>query len=460
MGTSAGALGGGAETVRGAGDGSQPLNYSETTDDQILELEEAPDVTPLEEESDSAAAELETDEAAGGEETVEEGELPAGKLEVAGGDFKLSPKLAAHLDQISKSDPAGAKEIRNALFREGAFRQIWPTLAEARTVRELFPGGAEEAQTAVRAREDLAEFDHLFYSEDPNDQATFITRMRDESPEAFKRFAQSFPQTLHQLDPETFTAIQKGSWQDTLANLWEAAEGQGLGEGKPGQNQRNAVDVISMMLFGKRFEQMKRERSDPKSEALTAREKRLKDEEGRFENQKWNDFRGNIQQDAIPGQISKIEAMVKPLLDKTAAKGNTKVLKRIVGEVYQIIDQRMTDNREYVRSLSRTFRDGDRSPAHRAKVLAKIDAGWSPLRKSTVQQVVNEWTQTVLGTSAARQTTQRTAAARRDISGGTPERGAGGAARPVPARSVNPSTVNYNATSDDDIMDGRVRLKK
>lgn len=453
--------GGGTGAGAGSGAGSQPVDYSAISDDQILEQEDgAQDETlELEEGSDSGAADLdataaettegeETQIDGDGEEHVETEVLPVGS------EYTAPPEIAALF-----KDPKVGKSVRETFYRDAAYRELG-TVAEIRAVKDLFPGGAEDAQSAAQARTDLAELDELYYSLNPQDTEHFISRLHEEDAGAFTNLAKSFPDVLFKLAPDIYREQTARQVQDTMANVYETAIAQGAGKGQPGENLKNAVDVLSFALFNRPFDKVGRAPQTRQSTEATAREKRVTEREQAIETNSFNTFHGSTNTALVNRCINDIKTTVTKLLDKTPAKGNAKVLNKIVGEVYTEIDGKLKADKGLTESLRREFKAAKLekySDAAKARIVNLMAGRAKALLAKSAKNVVQEWTTAVLGNSAARQDKLRTGAARKDVTGGQPS---GQRRGPVAARTVDPAKVNYGKTSDDDILNGRVTVRR
>lgn len=462
-----------------SGDANQDINYSSTTDDQILDYngdDEDADDSGSDDAGDQGQAgdedevvDLNADEQGDGEDGEGQDDEDGAGEEAGKGDEQQTndeqiPDASedpAALRQAFKAHP----ELRNAYYSERAFREVMPTVAEARQYKEALPT-IEDVQTAVAARDDLAEFDATFYTE--GKETEFIGRLAQTDEAAFQRIAQAFPSTLYQLNPESYRAnIATPAITATLGNLMALANQRG----DQGGNLRNAIEVISMALFnGKRFAEVQGgQQGQPLSreaQELQQLRSRIQQQEQNQQTQVFTQFHTGANEQAISGIEKAItaqllgdpKAKIQGLLKGSALEKNEKAIKRIGTEIWSEIDASLKANKGLTQMLRNEFKAAKTAgyaKEAQAKIANILISRARQLLPTVAKRVVGEFTELTVGSNQQRLQTIRKSA-RVDVSG------AAGDGRPrgnVTPR-VTSRDLNYRKTSDDDILDGKVTLRK
>src|SRR5208282_786889 len=117
---------------------------------------------------------------------------------------------------------------------ETAYREVFPTVAEARAVRDVFPN-PDAARAAATAQAELGRLDSLVESRDPRAHAELLAGLQRIAPEAFRSLALTFGERLAALDPDAHRqvaaamaaqALAGQRWPEHVSLLARAAEQQ------------------------------------------------------------------------------------------------------------------------------------------------------------------------------------------------------------------------------------------
>jgi hypothetical protein len=443
----------GAENLTaGAAADSQPVDYGITTDDQLLdqaepggEAGEAPGAAeagaePSSESQPDVEKKQELDEA------EHEKAEPAEKIE-EDPTLAVPPELKAMF-----KDPKVGPQVRDLYYRHAAYQQVFPTVAEARGMRELFPNGIEDAKAVLENAEQLERFDELFYSENPEDRAQFVASLHREDPEAFAGLIQSLPDTLYQMDPALYKqSLAVPLVQDFLTNMYNIALAEG---GEEGENLKNAVDVLAHAAFRKTMDQLSAaERTpDPRATALERRQQELEKREAAIRERAWGEFHQATNDTVVERVVTDIRSTVDKLLEGSRASEGAK--QRIVRDIYNELKAAMQANRDLRQQLRREYRNGSMDQVHADRIVNLWVGRAKLLLRPLAQKVVSQWTKDVLTSTEQRREAQNRAASRPDLSGGSPR------GTPTGASGLKPEDVDYGATSDDDILEDRVRRRQ
>ena len=149
---------------------------------------------------------------------------------------KAAPELAA----IFKAHP----EIQNTIyanFRErAAYKEVFPTIAEARQIRDVFPNGIADVQALQGDVQELETLDRSFYTPDANGQYPGHTQilgdMFTEDPAAAVAFMRTVPKEWHRRDPDSYNevmgqivgaTVNSRQWQARLKEVRDFVAGGG-----------------------------------------------------------------------------------------------------------------------------------------------------------------------------------------------------------------------------------------
>ncbi len=417
------------------------------SDDQILDSQGPGSATPAPGapagggEAGAGADAGKGKEAAAGAEGSKPGETqPPDQPE---GEFEISDDIKAVFAQ-----PGVGPKVRDLAYREAAYREVFPTVAEARELRSIVPD-VQTARAAVEARDTLDEFDQLFYSSNPKDHATFAAKLAENDPKVFPSVVRAANDRLYELDRGAYMADTQERLKDIFHNLRTAATAAG---DERGENTVRALDVLARRLFGKTLDQVLTEDSqlDPHVQNLERQRQELSQREQEFQTRSFTEFYNRCNDTVVDQVVDTIRGTVDTLLKDTPAKQEAK--DRIIGEIYKEVDETLRQNRELRQQLRRILRDGKQDPDHQGKVVQMAAGRAKLLVKQIAPKVVNRWTNDVLAWNKASLDKQNQAAGRTDITGGQAPRGAPGGA----GEALSPDRIDYSKTSDDDILSGKV----
>jgi hypothetical protein len=167
----------------------------------------------------------ETEEHPDGEEEPPEDKEEAELKEFGGlvsarlrGMVKIAPELA----QVFKKYPQVQAMWEKMARRESALSEIWPTIAEARQMREQFPNGQADVQELINDSKEVDELDKAFDA--PGEEGDYpghadlikdwVGRNKDASIALFKRL----PKEWAQIDRESYNDVMGKVVAATLSN--------------------------------------------------------------------------------------------------------------------------------------------------------------------------------------------------------------------------------------------------
>ncbi len=304
-------------------------------------------------------------------------------------------------------DPRAGGEAKQFWEAHAAYREAFATPAEARTVAELFPGGADEARQARGAAEELRAFDAAYLSGEPQAHAQLAAYLFNAQPRAFQSILRQAARVLAERDP--------AAWREFVASAGAGA---------------NSVAPKGAVAQDPEHAALERERAD------------LAHERSELRASQYSALRGAVN-DAVAGDVrGEIARVLGAALGADISEGaRSRIADDIFSEIHSTLSADYTLTRQVGAVLETSrFDDGTRQ-----QVAQLIAARAKALLPSVAKRVVADWTTSVLAL-ARRKTEKQDAAARRvDIVGG-------GGYLDAARRGLAPRDIDYRRTSDEDIL--------
>lgn len=380
-------------------------------------------------------------------------EKPAGQE----GDQTKPPEQQKTQDEDKEVPSAGAIEpeelkavfkshptLRDAYFREQAYREVFPTVAEARQIKEYFPEGLKSVQETATEIERMESFDNLLASGDPNDAAQLIRQISRDNPEGFRGILQAYPHVWAEADPQGYGQFSQALVNHFLDHLWNQAQAS------QDENLQAAIDVLSRRAYNRPYgAPANRQQADPREQQLAQRERALYEREEQARSAAEEGFYEDANVATVNQVVDAIKEQVGTLLPQGISDG---AKNRIVGEVYRDVDGMLKGNRQLRAQLQRALKNGDQGSEHLKSVIGLVVSRAKQAIPGATAKAVNDWTSTVLANNRQQQERER-APARPDV-------GAGGAPLPRGKATPKPNQIDYARTSDDDILEDNYTLRK
>lgn len=175
------------------------------------------------------------DSAEAGDEVTPEGadetrtEVVAAKEEPEISEFKglvgqrlvALKKQAPELAQVFQKYPKVQEQIEAVFRREAALRDVFPTVAEARQMRETFPNGLADVQTLQESVQQLEALDKDFYTRDQEGNyaghVQILNNMFTDDREAAVALFKTLPREWARLDRDSYNEVMGQIVGSTLA---------------------------------------------------------------------------------------------------------------------------------------------------------------------------------------------------------------------------------------------------
>jgi hypothetical protein len=301
------------------------------------------------------------------------------------------------LQSLINDHPHGA-ELAVIAASESNFRKLFPNL--------------ESAQFAREQAEHLMGFDQLFYSQDPEDAAEFVAKLKREGGSSFQLVNRAW---ADQFLEEIEARAQATSDQELLKAI-ETLREKVIGSEKSLDKVSSETDVGRGSLRRREAELERRER-EMKREELT-----------RF-------FRACDRA---------CEAMIQERIEQMVGAGHfsRKQKQAVAREIYEGLREALSADTLFMGRLATAVRTGDRREAHQKQV---VDLFLSRVRQAlpnVARHILSEWGEEVLNEEQGREAKRQSAKSRVEVSGGGQS----------PKGRVLPR-VNYRKMTDMDILD-------
>lgn len=120
-------------------------------------------------------------------------------------------KEAPELAQVFQKYPKVQEQIEASFRRDMAYRELFPTVAEARQMREQFPGGLQDVEQLLTDVGEVEQLDKDFYSRDAQGNyaghSKIIQNMFTDDREAAVSLFRTVPKEWARLDPESYNEV-------------------------------------------------------------------------------------------------------------------------------------------------------------------------------------------------------------------------------------------------------------
>jgi hypothetical protein len=135
-------------------------------------------------------------------------------------------------------DPRHGAEAQRLWQEHQAFRASFSSPEEARAIKELFPGGAQEAQTLRQAAQAVDQLDAAIYSGDSRAQSEVVAELARANPAAFRQLFSEAAKVLAGLG-QALPVNQTSGVTGTVDERWGTRAG--AGQALPGNNQTTTL---------------------------------------------------------------------------------------------------------------------------------------------------------------------------------------------------------------------------
>src|SRR5467141_486762 len=356
-------------------------------------------------------------------------------------------------------DPKHGAEAQRLWQEHQAFRASFASPDEARAMKELFPGGAQEAQTLRQAAQAVDQLDAAIYSGDARAQSEVVAELARANPAAFRQLFAEAEKVLAGMG-------QSQPVSGRTPTLRETREGWGT-QPNPSASQHSTTAGHPSPVA---------DNPSARPAELRASESPVTDHQSPFGSAQGKPvtdhpsapLRASQSPQFDPAAYAAFERSTNDTVarDVRVAVGDTlaRVLpegiaegaaRRIGEDIFNEIHRTLAADRtlseqvgEILRGSSREFTaSGWRfGTAEQQRVAALLAGRAKQLVPGVSRRVIGEWTSSMLGASRSKAARQASAASRVDIAA------PGGSLDSMPLRAMSSREINYASMSDDEIL--------
>jgi hypothetical protein len=359
---------------------------------------------------------------------VEQPEAP--QPVAASEDEVLAALPNEELKQLLGTNP----KLRDFYFAERSYREMFPTIAEARELRSMFPTVDDARGIATQAERLLAA--ERVYVDQPQE---FIKGIAQGNPAAFEKFADALPGALYDIDPNMYRAkVAEPVVRSLIANMSKGAVQAG------DEELQAAVAVLSERLGL----QDQAPAATPAHDPRLAEWEALKRDAEERQQETARNFDASIQRTFFEGLNKTVDEAIKQLNPSMSERA----LVRVHNEIVEGVVAKLTQNQWLSGQAQALQRGGGYDMAHLERVVGLLAKHASPLIAPTVKTVMNEWTNDIVRANAQERSEAKRVAGQKEI-------GANAAPRDDNGRfkKVVPNHELYQKYTDMDIIEGKHR---
>jgi hypothetical protein len=374
--------------------------------------------------------------------------------------------------QAVAADPKHAGEAQQLWQERQAFRAAFSSPEEARAMRDLLPGGAQEVQAlrqiaqevdslrnvareAETLRQNAASLREAAESVDRIDAAIFSGDVRAQS-EVVAEMARANPAAFRSLFAEA---------AKVLAGMdYGSREAGGRGEGSRNSDGVAANGVTDRPTFRENREgwgtrqtssqaaQVQGQHAVAASTSVASHETQVTSHASQelrasqsphFDAAAYASFEratNDVVARDVRGSISETLGRVLP---EGVAEG---AARRIGEDIFNEVHRALAADRSLSEQVGEVLRERRFGSGEQQRVASLVAGRAKQLVPSVARRVIGEWTSSVLGTARTKAARQAAAAARVDIAA------PGGSLDSMPLRAMSAREVNYASMSDDEIL--------
>ncbi len=381
--------------------------------------------------------------------------------------------------QALAGDPRHADEAQRLWREHQGFRAAFASAEEARAVKELLPGGAQEVlalrqaaqeveslreaarevnalreETASlrenaaglrQAAESVDRIDAAIFSGDARAQSEVVVEMAQANPAAFRSLFAEAAKVLAGMGQGGRNLMDATAMPSRLEGQ---AEAYPTGGGQAGAGNQLSVVNGQQSLGTNQESQVSNQQSLGTNQESQVSNQQSRGTESQITSQGFdaaayasferttNDTVGR----EVRGSITDTLARVLP---EGVAEG---AARRIGEDIFSEVHRALAADRALSEQVGEVLRDRRFGGAEQQRVAGLLAGRARQIVPSVARRVIGEWTSTVLGTARSKAARQAAAASRVDIAA------AGGSLDSMPLRAMSAREVDYASMSDDEIL--------
>jgi hypothetical protein len=272
-------------------------------------------------------------------------------------------KEAPELTGIFQKYPKVQEQVEAAFRRDMAYRELYPTVAEARQMREQFPNGMADVEQLLTDVGEVEQLDQQFYQKDAqgnySGHAAIVQNMFNDDREAAVHLFKTLPKEWARLDPESYNEVmgqvvgatlQRAELPEWIEELRDAA--------RAGKQDALAASLDKMLRWASGFSRRKAEPSE-EEQRLQGQREQFKRETSERQKQDFNRFKTSFfaesqkQQQAIIKKHPSVAEMLQTKAIPEAKKAE------IVSKIQAKIRDHVKTSRAYMTKLRAAYNSGN-----------------------------------------------------------------------------------------------------
>jgi len=336
-------------------------------------------------------------------------------------------------------DPLHGAEAQKLWQEHQAFRASFSSPEEARAIKELFPGGAQEAQTLRQAAQAVDQLDAAIYSGDARAQSEVVAELARANPAAFRQLFSEAAKVLAGLG-QALPVNQPSGVTGTVDERWGTRAG--TGQALPANNQ-------TPTLSAKADEGWRTQRNTTQQNPVAAQSPATNHA---FDPAAYAAFERSTNDTVARDVRVAVGDTLTRVLPEGIAEG---AARRIGDDIFNEIHRTLASDRTLSDQIGEILRGSAREStangwrfgmAEQQRVASLLASRAKQLVPGVARRVIGEWTSSVLGASRSKSARQASAAARVDIAA------PGGSLDSTPLRPMSNREIDYASMSDDQIL--------
>jgi hypothetical protein len=272
-------------------------------------------------------------------------------------------KEAPELTGIFQKYPKVQEQVEAAFRRDMAYRELYPTVAEARQMREQFPNGMADVEQLLTDVGEVEQLDQQFYQKDAQGNytghAAIVQNMFQDDREAAVSLFRTLPKEWARLDPDSYNEVmgqvvgatlQRAELPEWITELRDAA--------KTAKQDGLAASLDKMLRWASGFNKRKAEPSEDE-QRLQGQREQFKRETDERKKQDFTRFSTNFfaesqkQQTAI---VRKHPAVAEMLQTKALSEQKKN---EIITKIQTRIREHVKTSRAYMTKLRAAYNSGN-----------------------------------------------------------------------------------------------------
>ena len=272
-------------------------------------------------------------------------------------------KEAPELTEIFKTHPKVQEQIEAAFRRDMAYRELYPTVAEARAIREHFPNGVADVEQMLGELGEMEQLDQNFYGKDAQGNyaghGTLIQNLFTDDRAATVGLFRTLPKEWARLDPDSYNEVMgnivgatilRAELPEWLTELRDTA--------KEAKQDALAASLDKMLRWATGFIKQKAQPTENERQ-LQAREEQFRREQSERQLQDVTRFKTTFysESDKLQQGIIRKHPAVADMLQQKSISDDKK--RKIVTEVQTRIREYLKDSRGFMSKLRPAYNSGN-----------------------------------------------------------------------------------------------------